>query len=156
MADVASTVFVNHTQGPLKLQVGNPHYKADLATVEKDGKYTIEVDFNATYHEYFMGAVHGASDKKLVVSTDDCCDYKSITIKELGNGTFEVHKDPRSSAPATAPPAVTPTKTLKSLTPSVRGNQSAFKFMGGYMKIIPKLGMNWKFWKQQQQTPVPA
>ena len=152
MADVASTVFVNHTQGALELQVGNPHYKADLATVEKDGEYTIDVDFNATYCEYFMGAVHGATDKKVVVSTDDCCDYKSITIKELGNGTFEVHKEPRS-APATVPPAVSPTNVLKSWTPSVHGYQSVFKFMGGYMKIIPKLGMNWRFWKQQQ-TPV--
>ena len=154
MADVASTVFVNHTQGALELQVGNPHYKADLATVEKDGEYTIEVDFNATYHEYFMGAVHAATDKKLVVSTDDCCDYKSITVKELGNGTFEVHKEPRS-APATTPPAVTPTNYSNGSSLSVHGYQSVFKFMGGYMKIIPKLGMNWRFWKQQQ-TPVAA
>lgn len=154
MADVTSTVFVNHTQGPLKLQVGNPHYKADLATVEKDGKYTVEVDFNATYREYFMGAVHAATDKKLVISTDDCCDHKCITIKELGNGTFEVDKEPRS-APATASPAVSPTKIMKSSSPSVRGNQSAFKFMGGYMNFIPKLGMNWRFWKQQE-TPVAA
>ena len=155
MADVASTVFVNHTQGPLELQVGNPHYKADLATVEKDRKYTIEVDFNATYHEYFMGAVHGASDKKLVVSTDDCCDYKSITIKDLGNGTLEVLKEPRSSAPATTPPAVAPTNFSNGSIPSVHSYQSVFKFMGGYMNLIPKLGMNWRFWKQQH-TPVAA
>ena len=155
MAEVASTtVFVNHTQGPLKLQVGNPHYKADLATVEKDGKYTVEVDFNATYREYFMGAVHAATDKKLVISTDDCCDHKCITIKELGNGTFEVDKEPRS-APATTPPAVSPTNKLKGSSPSVHRNQSAFKFMGGYMNFIPKLGMNWRFWKQQE-TPVAA
>jgi hypothetical protein len=150
MADVASTVFVNHTQGPLELQVGNPHHKTDLATVEKDGEYTIEVAFNATYCEYFMGAVHAATDKKLVVSTDDCCDYKSITIKELSNGTFEVHKQPKS-APVTTPPAVTPTN---SSIPSVNSYQSVFKFMGGYMKIIPKLGMNWRFWKQQHELEV--
>ena len=155
MADVASTVFVNHTQGPLELQVGNPHYKTDLATVEKDGEYTMEVDFNATYCEYFMGAVHAATDKKLVVSTDDCCDYKSITIKELSNGTLEVHKEPRSSAPATTPPAVAPTNFSNGSIPSVHSYQSVFKFMGGYMNLIPKLGMNWRFWKQQH-TPVAA
>ena len=88
----ATTVFVNHTQEPLHMKVGNQPHFADLTTVAKGAKYTMRVDFNATYQEFLMGV--DAQGKNLIVSSDDCCDYKCITVKEV-NGKFDVLKEPR-------------------------------------------------------------
>ena len=88
----ATTVIVNHTQEPLHMKVGNQRHFAELTTVAKGAKYTMHVDFNATYQEFLMGV--DAQGKNLIVSSDDCCDYKCITIKEA-NGKFDVHKEPR-------------------------------------------------------------
>ena len=85
-------MIVNHTQEPLHLKVGNQRDFEEFATVAKGAKYTMHVDFNATYQEFLMGV--DAQGKKLIVSSDDCCDYKCITIKEA-NGKFDVHKEPR-------------------------------------------------------------
>jgi hypothetical protein len=88
----ATTVIVNHTQEPMHMKVGNQRHFADLTTVAKGAKYTMRVDFNTTYQEFLMGV--DAQGKKLIVSSDDCCDYKCITVKEV-NGKFDVHKEPR-------------------------------------------------------------
>lgn len=98
MMSEPTIVIHNATQGDLKMQVGNHRYFVYLATVQKDKDYTMPVDFNATYQEYLMG--DDSTGKKVIVSTDDCCDYKSITIKEK-NGQFDVHKVPRRAAAAT-------------------------------------------------------
>ena len=88
----ATTVIVNLTQEPMHMKVGNQRHFADLTTVAKGAKYTMRVDFNATYQEFLMGV--DAQGKKLIVSSDDCCDYKCITVKEV-NGKFDVLKEPR-------------------------------------------------------------
>ena len=88
----ATTVIVNHTQEPLHMKVGNQPHFADLATLAKGAKYTMRVDSNATYQEFLMGV--DAQGKELIVSSDDCCDYKCITVKEV-DGKFDVHKEPR-------------------------------------------------------------
>ena len=90
-----TTVFVNLTQEPMHMKVGNQRHFADLATVAKGAKYTMRVDSNATYQEFLMGV--DAQGKELIVSSDDCCDYKCITVKEV-NGKFDVHKEPRDRA----------------------------------------------------------
>lgn len=91
----ATTVIVNLTQEPMHMKVGNQRHFADLTTVAKGAKYTMRVDSNATYQEFLMGV--DAQGKKLTVSSDDCCDYKCITVKEV-NGKFDVHKEPRDRA----------------------------------------------------------
>lgn len=55
----------------------------ELAEVMPGGKFIISVDFHATYREYTVVVVDApAGMAKLVVSSDDLCDNKRITIKE--------------------------------------------------------------------------
>lgn len=89
----ATTEIRNQTPFRLKVQVGNAQYKSDLTTVEAGGKYVIGVDMNGTYHEYHLAG--DDSTKNLILSSDDLCDNKSITIKEEA-GKLQVHKESRS------------------------------------------------------------
>lgn len=95
----------------MKLQVGSARYASALATVEAGGKYTIGVDFNATYREYIV-QIDAPGLAKIIVSSDDLCDYKGITIKEE-DGKLDVQKDPRQSDTATSsdPPGQTSKKS---------------------------------------------
>lgn len=124
-------VIHNATQGDLKMQVGNHRYFVYLTTVQKDKDYTMPVDFNATYQEYLMG--EDSTGKKLIVSTDDCCDYKSITIKET-YGEFDVQKVPRRAAAATTPESA-----------NYSDEQSSSAAAGG-----KKPKTNWRFWTNKK------
>ena len=104
-----TTEIINKTQGTLTMQVGNHHHFVALTTLEKDAKCTMPVDFNATYQEYLMGV--DETGKKLIVTSDDCCDYKCITIQEA-NGKFDMHKEPRQ--PVTLPNIAKPESTTSS------------------------------------------
>lgn len=103
-----STQISNLTKHIMKLRVGSARYASDLASVEAGGKYKIGVDVNATYREYIL-QVDAAGLANIIVSSDDLCDYKCITIKEE-NGKLNVEKDPRHSETAPVDP---PGKTSK-------------------------------------------
>lgn len=90
---MSTTEINNQTSFPLKVQVTNSVYKSDLTIVKAGGKYVIDVDFNGTYREFVMG-VNNNSVKNLMVSSDDLCDNKSITITEE-DGELQVHKESR-------------------------------------------------------------
>jgi len=89
---MGTTVIVNDTAHALNMKVGNQRYFVDFATVDKGAKYTMQVDYNATYQEFLMGV--DTKGQKLIVSSDECCDYKCIVIKEV-DGEFDVEKEPR-------------------------------------------------------------
>lgn len=124
-------VIRNATQGDLKMQVGNHRCFVYLTTVQKDKDYTMPVDFNATYQEYLMG--EESTGKRLIVSTDDCCDYKTITIKEK-NGQFDVQKVPRRAAAATTPESA-----------DYSNEQTSSAAAGG-----KKPKANWRFWTNKK------
>lgn len=98
----ASTQISNATKHIMKLQVGSARYASDLASVAAGGKYTIGVDFNATYREYIV-QIDAPGLAKLTVSSDDLCDNKCITIKEEG-GKLNMEMDPRQSETAPSDP----------------------------------------------------
>jgi len=105
-----STQISNATKHFMKLQVGSARYASDLASVEAGGQYTIGVDFNATYREYIM-QIDAPGFAKIIVSSDDLCDNKCITIKEE-DGKLNVEKDPRQSETAPIhPPGQTSKKS---------------------------------------------
>lgn len=89
----------------MKVLVGSGRHVSELATVEAGDKYVIGVDYNATYREYTV-RVDAPELEKFVVSSDDLCDNKCITIKEE-DSKLTVQKEPRQSS------TVTPT-TIKS------------------------------------------
>lgn len=86
------TEIVNNTQQVLNMKVGNHQYFVDFAKIRKGDKHTMQVDYNDTYQEFLMGP--DRTGKNLIVTSDDCCDYKCITIKEV-DGQFTVDRIPR-------------------------------------------------------------
>jgi len=93
---MGSTEFINQTSVPLAMKIGNHRYFTNLATVDKNAKYTVKVDCNDTYREYRLEAVSGPS-KYIIVNTDECVDNKRITIKEEG-GILRMERLPRASS----------------------------------------------------------
>ncbi|KAG0612367.1 hypothetical protein M758_6G022100 [Ceratodon purpureus] len=94
----AVTEIVNNTQQALNMKVGNHHYFVDFAKIGKGEKHSMQVDYNDTYQEFLMGC--DRTGKKLIVTSDDCCDYKCITITEV-DGKFDVKRVPRTNFRAT-------------------------------------------------------
>ena len=128
MASVTRTAIVNETGQDLKVKVGNQLHFADLATVRKGGKYTMDMDMNGTYREFQLTTATGATSTavsatgaaeigrnsmKLVLSSDECCDYSRITVKEV-DGKFDVHKEPRGRSSSSSSSSSS-TKSKKSI-----------------------------------------
>ena len=142
MTTMAKTVIVNDTKQVLSMRVGNHRHFADLATVQQGATYTMDVDFNGTYREFQFTGVEGldrgdrnrsqnrCNHEKLIVSSDECCDYSCITVKEVDNsGKLGVQKEPRkkpssSSSSSSSPQDILardaiPSKQKKSLLTSI-------------------------------------
>lgn len=92
-----TTRFVNKTRHMVKMQVGNNQRYADLASIREGGEYKMHVNMNDTYREFTVGVV-GAdpadSKAKVIVTSDDCCDFQCITIQEV-DGEIELLRQPR-------------------------------------------------------------
>lgn len=109
--DAPSTMIVNKTKKALDMKVGNHHYFEDFISVPQGAKHTMRVDYNDTYQEILIGV--DESGKRLIVTSDDCFDYKCITITEV-DGHFDVHKVPRRQPKPPTPEAQgRPAKKLK-------------------------------------------
>ncbi|KAG0607611.1 hypothetical protein M758_8G042500 [Ceratodon purpureus] len=93
----STTLFVNKTGDMVKMKVGNSQYSSDIASIEGGGEYRMHVNMNDTYREFMVGI--GDGGKKAIVSSDDCCDYQCITIKEV-NGEIDLLREPRQQATA--------------------------------------------------------
>lgn len=107
---VGTTVIVNATAHALTMKIENRLYSVDFATLDKGAKYTMNVDSNDTYQEFLMGV--DTKGKRLILSSDECCDYKCIVIKEV-DGEFDVEKEPRrhfSNEAVSTPAAVKKSK----------------------------------------------
>ena len=108
---MSSTKIINKTTKALKLKIGNNLVFTDLTVVEKDDEYTVHIDTNATYQEYYMGMDRNGN--LLIINSDECTDNQSITIKEDANGTYVVDKVARNSLSMTANPNQTGPKRSK-------------------------------------------
>ena len=65
----------------------------------------MQVNMNDTYREFLVGV--GSDGKNMIVTSDDCCDYKCITIKELEGGQIDLLREPRQQlAVGTSTPCV--------------------------------------------------
>lgn len=98
--------IVNDTQQVLDMKVGNNVYFVHMAQLGRGATHTVLVDYTDTYQEYKFSPLRGPSSDpagqqnncnqlpSLVVTSDDCCDYKRITIKEV-DGHLAVEHEPR-------------------------------------------------------------
>ncbi|KAG0590284.1 hypothetical protein M758_1G085000 [Ceratodon purpureus] len=89
-----TTVIVNATKQGLTMKVGNRNCYSKLTSVKVGGQYKMQTDVNWTYQE-FMLQDKAHSQNQLFISSDDCCDYERITIKENLDGSFDVHRELR-------------------------------------------------------------
>ena len=95
------TVMVNGTSGSLILKVGNQNCFAKVATIAAGGQHKVEIDMNWTYQEFSLEPVKASMPKsKIVVNSDDCCDYEQITVTEF-NGKLQVDKVARGQSNST-------------------------------------------------------
>lgn len=95
-----TTLFVNKTRDMVKMKVGNSQYSSDLASIEGGGgEYRMHVNMNDTYREFMVGI--GSEGKRVIVTSDDCCDFQCITIKEV-NGQIDLLREPRQQATSSA------------------------------------------------------
>nr|PNR51135.1 hypothetical protein PHYPA_010321 [Physcomitrium patens] len=83
--------FVSNTQQVLHVTVGNSRFRVNFSKIELGSKHSMQMDYIDTYQEYWIGPVR--TESVLVLTSDDCCDFKSITIIEI-SGKFTAHKEP--------------------------------------------------------------
>ena len=100
-----STVIANRTGEVLILKVGNQNCLAKLGTIAVGGEHKVDLDVNWTYQEFSLEQFKQGVTKKIVVSSDDCCDFERLTVTE-SRGEFQVDKVARgqkSDAPHDVP-----------------------------------------------------
>ncbi|KAG0558541.1 hypothetical protein KC19_10G035900 [Ceratodon purpureus] len=97
MASTA-TRFVNKTTHMVKMQVGSSQYCSVLASIEEGGEYKLHVNVNDTYREFTVAVGSEPGCRKMIVTSDDCCDFQCITIEEV-DGKIELLRQPRESQP---------------------------------------------------------
>lgn len=79
----------------MDIKVGNCRYSIKLTTVGKNQSYTVHVDFHDTYREFTLAGIDAdAGAAKVIVSSDECVDHKTIIIREE-DGHFKVDMEPR-------------------------------------------------------------
>ena len=107
------TKVLNHTKYEITVKEGNAGIYSPLQTLKpfhgattKPDSCTIEVDQNATFREYWMVLpLEHQNLPKMVVTSDDCVDSKSITIKYSDDERkFFTEKLPRSKLKVPAAP----------------------------------------------------
>lgn len=94
-----TTVIVNRASEALVLKVGNQNCFAKLATIRAGGEHKVEIDVNWTYQEFSLEPVKAGTGslEKIVVSSDDCCDFERISVTESG-GRLHVGKVARGQS----------------------------------------------------------
>lgn len=128
---MSHTEIINKTGKALKLKVGNNLVFTDLTVVQKDCSYRVYVDPNATYQEYLMGK--DRNGKPLIISSDDCADNKSITVKEDSDGNFFTEKRSRnSSGRAAAGLSSAPSSSRQAAGPTKAGGSKFWKLMNSF------------------------
>lgn len=86
------TAIINRTGQALVLKVGAQNRFAKLATAKVGGEHKVEIDVNWTYQEFLLEtATTGATITKVIVNSDDCCDFERITVTE-SEGKLRVEK----------------------------------------------------------------
>lgn len=97
MADGStSTLFVNQTGNVVNMKVGNTRSSAPIASIAGGEQFRMPVNMNDTYREFLVGVGSDTGNlKTVIVTSDDCCDYQCITIKEIADGTIDLLREPR-------------------------------------------------------------
>lgn len=85
-----TTTVTNGTQNPLILKEGTAGMKRLLVTLGPHQCYTIKVDANATYREYWCAAKHD-DPNAVILSSDDCQEFMKVLIKLKVEGNSDTY-----------------------------------------------------------------
>ncbi|KAG0558098.1 hypothetical protein M758_10G004400 [Ceratodon purpureus] len=112
---MGKTKVKNQTGFPVSLKVYSSGIQTNLLRQPLgDGQeYTIRIDTNATYREYWCAANPGRNPQDVILSSDDCAEFSEVTLKadKADDGSYTIRWEgskPRSSvtqAPASESPA---------------------------------------------------
>lgn len=134
------TVIVNHTQQ--ELRVGNRNCFAKLAAIPVGGEHEVEIDVNWTYQEFSLEpAGRGGHVMKIIISSDECCDYERITVT-MSEGSLRTEKIGRGQSGCNV------TDDLVNTTTPVELNRTSdHSLRPPFTKRLPKrLKFNRRFW----------
>lgn len=73
------TKLHNLTEIEIELKAGNHAIFRTIARIKPKGTYVVSSNANETYKEYWCAMQ--ASKEKIILSSDDCMDWKEIAIK---------------------------------------------------------------------------
>ncbi|KAG0567450.1 hypothetical protein M758_7G142600 [Ceratodon purpureus] len=84
----SKTKVINNTGSPVNLTMstGGIQSRESTEPVRDQFHYTISIDPNATYREYWC-AVQPGNKGKVILSSDDCAEYSEVTLVEK-NGKY--------------------------------------------------------------------
>ncbi|KAG0562730.1 hypothetical protein KC19_9G167900 [Ceratodon purpureus] len=85
---VLKTNVTNKSAVRIVLKQGSANIYSKLSTLQPDGHadsvYTISLESNTTYREYWCAVQPGSEgDDRVIFSSDDCAEYKEVKIIEL-------------------------------------------------------------------------
>lgn len=75
------TKVINRTGSAVQLTMstGGIQSQESMRPVENNAPYTISIDANATYREYWCAVQPGNRDK-VILSSDDCAEFSEVTL----------------------------------------------------------------------------
>lgn len=76
------TKVTNESNNTIILKEGNAGVFSELRTLHKDDSMVLDVTANATYREYWFAVDPETAGHKVILTSDDCLDYKVVKIVE--------------------------------------------------------------------------
>lgn len=76
------TKVINRTGSAVQLTMstGGIQSQESMRPVENNAHYTICIDANATYREYWCAVQPGNRDNLVILSSDDCAEFSEVTL----------------------------------------------------------------------------
>lgn len=74
--------MINATKNKIILKEGNAGVYSVLGTLKQGESKTLKVSPNATYREYWFAADPERTEDKIILTSDDCMEYKEVTLVE--------------------------------------------------------------------------
>lgn len=78
---MVTTTIVNESGHPLELREGNCGVWSRVTIIRAGGTFSVRVNPNATYREYWFSVPSHTGEPKLIITSDDMVEYESVRVK---------------------------------------------------------------------------
>lgn len=132
---MGKTRVKNQTGFPVTLKVYSSGVQTNLLRQPLgDGQeYTIRIDTNATYREYWCAANPGDNPQDVILSSDDCAEFSEVTLlaDRAADGSYTMRWDgSRLRNPVAQAPA-SPANSKQGPRPTSNGPQGSSSTVNG-------------------------